>query len=97
VEDNGAVTVRLAGDYDVSTAATITDQVRRALAGGAREVVVDMADVVFMDSTALGALIEANHASHDAGAELRLVRVPANTHRLLTLTALDQVFRIEPA
>lgn len=91
---DGTATIRLSDEYDVANAPTITRDVDAAIAGGATSIVVDMASVVFMDSTALGALIEAKKRAEAAGASLVLSDVPQNTARLLQLTALDQVFTV---
>ena len=94
MSSDDTVTIRLSEEYDVANAPTITGDVDAAIADGARRVVIDMSSVVFMDSTALGALIEAKKRAEAGGATLELADVPANTERLLRLTALDQVFTI---
>ena len=63
-----AVVIRLAGELDVYNA----DQVRAALTGaasaGPSRVVVDLGEVEFMDSTALGVLIEARRSLPEGAA-----------------------------
>ena len=60
-----AIVVRLAGDLDLYN----TERVRSALAGAIdrspSRLVVDMADVEFIDSTALGALVDAHRKFPD--------------------------------
>ena len=56
---NGAVVVRLGGELDLYNAEEIRHALTDVIAGGAPRIVVDMSDVDFVDSTALGVLVEA--------------------------------------
>jgi anti-anti-sigma factor len=84
----GAVVVRLAGELDLYNA----DDVRRALAGaiddGAARIVIDMSEVDFVDSTALGVLIEARSK---LGKDALLLAAPRlETRRTLEVSGLDR-------
>jgi anti-sigma B factor antagonist len=56
---NGDVVVRLAGEIDLYNAAEVGAALEQAGESGPARVVVDLAQVDFVDSTALGTLIEA--------------------------------------
>lgn len=86
------VTIVLTGEIDASNAATITTQVERALGSGARDIVVDLTDVSFFDSTGLGALIAARTACGDGGAALSLRAPSPQVRRILDLTATASLF-----
>ena len=83
-----AVVIRLAGELDVYNA----DQVRAALTGaasaGPSRVVVDLGEVEFMDSTALGVLIEARRSLPEGA--LRLASPQLETMRALKVSGLDR-------
>jgi anti-sigma B factor antagonist len=85
---DGAVVVQLAGELDLYNA----DDVRAALAEAAeaepRCVVVDLAAVEFLDSTALGVLIEARAKLGDG--KLRLAGPQLGTRRTLQVSGLDR-------
>jgi anti-sigma B factor antagonist len=87
-----AVVVHLAGELDVYN----VDQVRAALAGAAADgpsrVVIDLANVEFMDSTALGVLIEARGALPEGA--LRLAGPQLETVRALKVSGLDRHLQI---
>lgn len=55
------VVVRLVGDHDLSTAPELRTVLRKAVADGP-EVVVDLSETTFLDSSILHALIEADVA-----------------------------------
>ena len=87
-ERSGGVVIHLAGELDLYNA----DEVRAALAGamdgGADRIVIDMTDVEFVDSTALGVLIEArSKVGHDG---LRLAAPQRETRRTLQVSGLDR-------
>lgn len=85
---DGAVVVRLAGELDLYNA----DAVRAALADATgrrpQRLVVDLAQVEFLDSTALGVLIEAR--SKLGKGALVLASPGAETRRALQVSGLDR-------
>ncbi|MDT4923220.1 MAG: anti-sigma factor antagonist [Pseudonocardiales bacterium] len=66
------------------------------LESGAHTVVVDLSGVAFLDSTGLGALVEARAATSEAGGALLLVCGQERILKLFTITGLDGVFAIYP-
>jgi anti-sigma B factor antagonist len=94
VEDVGtACVVRLGGELDLYNA----DQVRSALAeacGKAPErIVVDLGEVEFIDSTALGVLIETRTKLDNRGG-LILAAPGLETRRALQISGLDKLFTV---
>lgn len=90
---DGAVVVSLAGELDLYNA----DEVRRALLdASAREpnvLVVDLGEVTFIDSTALGVLIEAHSRMADRQG-FRLAAPGVETRRALEVSGLDRHFLV---
>ena len=88
-----ACVVSLGGELDLYNA----DQVRAALAGACADsperVVVDLAEVEFLDSTALGVLIEARTKLGDRRAFL-LASPGLETRRALEISGLDRHFTV---
>jgi len=86
---DGAVVVRLVGELDLYNA----PEVRLALLGVCAEqpkrLVVDLGEVDFLDSTALGVLIEARTKLENRQAFL-LASPGLETHRAITISGLDQ-------
>ncbi|GGK86821.1 STAS domain-containing protein [Mangrovihabitans endophyticus] len=92
--DDGTVTVRLHGEVDVLT----VDEVRMALAEAIRSrpasVVVDLADLTFIDSTGLGAIVFGFQRAREADIAFALARPPAGIHRLLVLSGVLEVIKL---
>jgi anti-anti-sigma factor len=84
----GAVVLRLGGELDLYNADDIRTALSGAIDGGAERIVVDMSDVEFVDSTALGVLIEArSKLGHDG---VLLAAPQAETRRTLEVSGLDR-------
>ena len=94
IEKNGdAVVVHLAGELDLYNA----HEVREALLGCTEQaperLVVDLAEVKFIDSTALGVLIEGR--TRMANRKAFLLAAPAlETRRALEISGLDKHFSV---
>src|SRR5215210_2905176 len=69
--DEGQATFTLDGDVDLSTSQTVRDAVCEALDGGARDVVLDLSGVSFLDSAGLNGLLNVARDVDRRGATLR--------------------------
>jgi len=90
---DGAVVVRLAGELDLYNAHDVRDALLTALAAGPQRLVVDLAEVSFIDSTALGVLIEARTRLKNRRAFL-LAGPGLETRRALEVSGLDRHFAV---
>jgi anti-sigma B factor antagonist len=86
--------VAVSGEVDVYSAPELKDSLTSLLQSGAKAVVVDLSDVAFLDSTGLGALVEARAAMSEAGGALPIVCSQERILKLFTITGLDGVFSI---
>ena len=87
-ERNGAVVLRLAGELDLYNADEIRNALTAAIDGGAPRIVIDMSGVDFVDSTALGVLIEARSKLGYDGVLLAAPQL--ETRRTLEVSGLDR-------
>ena len=87
-EQDGSVIVRLAGELDLYNADDVRRGLAQAIDTGAEKIVVDMAEVEFVDSTALGVLIEARSKLGRPG--LMLAAPQLETRRTLQVSGLDR-------
>jgi anti-sigma B factor antagonist len=84
----GAVVVHLAGELDLYNAEELRASLARATEGRPSRVVLDLADVDFLDSTALGVLIEAHSKLERDG--LALAAPQLETRRTLQVSGIDR-------
>jgi anti-anti-sigma factor len=89
----GGVIVRLAGELDLYNASTVRDALTRAAADGPERMIVDLSEVEFIDSTALGVLIEARTMLRDRK-EFVLAGPGLETRRALEISGLDRHFAV---
>jgi anti-sigma B factor antagonist len=89
--DTTVVTVQ--GDLDLASAPDLKWALGDLQAAGARHVVIDLAKVSFIDSTALGVLVGAQRAL-DTGIRMAIACNEENVLRIFELTGLDCMFEI---
>lgn len=91
-EREGAVPVlRLLGTLDISTVDQLRERTIALLEEEAPAVTVDLAQVTFVDSSGLGALLAGKKRAMEKGKEYYLLDCPAPLQSLLALVGLDQV------
>jgi anti-sigma B factor antagonist len=86
--------VTVSGDLDASTAPQLREELVRAADEGAMEIVVDILKVPFVDSVALGVLVEASKGTRARGGVFKVVCDDRRIARIIEITGLDRIFRI---
>ena len=92
-ESGEAVVVRLAGELDLYNAPALRAGLLECAARNPSRLLVDLAEVTFIDSTALGALIEVR-ASLGSKDGLVLVSPGLEARRALEVSGLDRHFEV---
>ncbi len=96
-ERGGTHVVTLAGEIDMVSCASLLEPFEHLGDPPPATVAFDLADVTFIDSTGLSALIQADAAATAAGSRLVLRRVPDRVLKLMKITQLDRALTVEPA
>jgi anti-anti-sigma factor len=79
-----------AGDLDIAAVPRLRNALGAA-AGGRTHVMLDVANVTFMDAAALGVIAATAGRIRRAGGKLTILRPPPNVELVLRLTDLDKV------
>ena len=87
----GSAVVHAAGEIDAGTVHGFDEAVTEA-ASLASHLVIDLAQVTFVDSSGLGGLIVARRSARNRGGSVSLVAAPPSVHRLLGSTQLHDAF-----
>lgn len=90
---NGGVVISLAGELDLYNAEEVRSALLDACSAGPEVLVVDLEEVRFIDSTALGVLIEARSRMTERGG-FRLAAPGLETRRALEVSGLDRHFLV---
>jgi anti-sigma B factor antagonist len=86
--------VHVTGEIDVYTAPILREELATLIDAHHTDLVVDLSDVSFMDSTGLGVLVGALKKIKTVGGDLRLVIDQEKVLKVFRITALTQVFPI---
>jgi anti-sigma B factor antagonist len=85
--------IRLKGRLDLVSGADVRQRLAETIDGGRRHIVIDLAEVPFIDSSGLAALISGLKSARLAGGDLRIAQAASQARVVLELTRLDRVLR----
>jgi anti-sigma B factor antagonist len=86
----------LTGSLDIATSPTVRAALTSASERGGHQLIVDLTQVDFLDSTGLGALIGGQRRAREFDREVRIVAKEGQILRLLRITGLLKVFSVYP-
>lgn len=86
-----ACVVRLSGDIDIAVVPELRKSLADALETGCANVVLDLSEVVYADSSALGLLVWLDHRLRPASGRLVLAGANADVSRILEISGLVNV------
>jgi anti-sigma B factor antagonist len=92
--DGGAHIIRVSGEIHVSTAPEFAQRLSAAIDSGKTAVVLDMAEVEFIDSTGLSVLLNGLRLVTQMHGRLALVCTNPTVLRLFLITSLVETFDI---
>ena len=95
--DDRSVLVRLKGDLDVEGARTAREGLSGLLKAGRVDLTINLDRVGFLDSSGLAALISALRRARERGGDVRVETTNRRIRRVFEVTALAQVFKLQPA
>ena len=73
----------------------LRDTIRDLIAKGSKKVLLNLADVTYIDSSGIGELVSAFTAVRREGGELKLLKLTKKVHDLLQITKLYTVFDVK--
>jgi anti-sigma B factor antagonist len=94
-EVNGVAVVWLDGRIVLGEeTVALREKVKGLLGEGKKKLVLDLKNVMFIDSAGLGALVAAHTSAKLSGATLRLCNLGSRANELLQLTRLLTIFEV---
>ena len=73
----------------------LRDAVRDLLAKGSKNILLNLGDVNYIDSSGIGELVSAYTTARNQGGELKLLNLTRKVHDLLQITKLYTVFDVK--
>ncbi|MCG5220972.1 STAS domain-containing protein [Streptosporangium sp. KLBMP 9127] len=92
---SGRQVVQVGQRLDVGTVSSVRDRLHKALDQGKGDLVVDLTGLEMIDSTGLGMLVGTHRRALETDRRLVLRGVPPRIMRVLTVTRLNRVLRVE--
>jgi anti-sigma B factor antagonist len=93
--DSTHASITLVGELDSYTAPRLRAAVESAVGEGVDGLTLDVTDVSFIDSTGISILVWAHKRVAERGGALVLRSPRPDVYRVLEITRLNQVFRID--
>ena len=86
--DGDAHVIELAGEFDLAGAALLEEELLRVEASDAEQIVIDLRELEFIDSTGVRLVYMADARTRRGDARLTIRRGPSRVHRIFELTDL---------
>jgi anti-sigma B factor antagonist len=94
-EIDGKVVVKLSGDVDLEHCTAVRGLLLDCVSHG-KDLLVDLSDVSYLDSSGIASLVEALQVAAKNGTALKLFSASTQAMRVFELARLDKVFAIHP-
>jgi anti-sigma B factor antagonist len=91
-EQDGWAVLAVSGEIDIATAPSLRERLHGLLAEDKRQIVVDLDDVGFLDSTALGVLVGVLKRARGEDGDVRIVCTQPRVRKVFEITRLDSAF-----
>lgn len=93
---DGVAVVDISGRITLGEGSTLLrDTVRDLVSKGKKQILLNLGDVTYIDSSGIGELVSAYTSVRNQGGELKLLNLTKKVHDLLQITKLYTVFDIK--
>lgn len=93
--DTATVILAIHGDADLRVAGELEDRLGSVIDEGPPALVVDLSGTKFLDSMALGILLDGMKRLRDKGGRFRVVAPGVEVRRIFEITLLDRIFELD--
>ena len=91
-EQDGWTVLTVSGEIDIATAPSLRERLHALLANDHHRLVIDLDDVGFLDSTALGVLVGVLKRARMENGEVRIACAQPRVLKVFEITRLDTAF-----
>ena len=94
-EEGGVTIVDASGRLTLGeSTSALRNKIRELVDGGSRRIVLNLADVTYIDSSGIGELVSGFTTVANQGGQLKLLNLTKKVHDLLQITKLYTVFEV---
>ena len=93
VQENGDVRILRVGETRLTypTLSAFFTEVRQLVDGGARKLLIDLSSVSYIDSAAIGCLMDIHRLLQDKGGVLRLAAPQSRVETMISMTGVHKI------
>jgi anti-sigma B factor antagonist len=92
---DGTMVLGVCGELDLASACTMENALSRAAGAGAKVIVLDLADLEFVDSSGISVLVRAQLRATREGRRLVLRNLSVQVARVLAVSGVDATFTLD--
>jgi anti-sigma B factor antagonist len=97
VTEGPTTTLRVAGEVDLATADELSQAATAALESGTQTLVIDLAEVTFLDSTGLAVLVAVTNRTTADSVSLTIRDPAPRVRNVINITGLGRFLPISPS
>lgn len=94
VAEVGVTILDIKGEIDLYNAPDIKDTIKQQIDAGKKKIIINLKDVVYIDSSGIGALISSLSNLKKVGGGLKILHVYDSVKKVFELTKLTSFFEI---
>ena len=87
----------ISGEVDIYDAPEMKERLHKCIDRTPADLILDCAELSYIDSTGMGVLISVLKHLKDVGKEMRIIRLSPYIYKIFTITGLQNIFTIEVA
>jgi anti-anti-sigma factor len=96
--DGGVARIAFAGELDIAATPVVYDYIDACLLDqSVTGIVGDLANMTFVDSGGIRALLTCRHMAHDLGKTFRLINIQGGAKAVLDLTGVTPLLAVDPS
>lgn len=92
--DNNAVVLELEGEIDIYSSSDVKDTIINQIDSGAKNIIIDLDKVYYIDSSGIGAFISSLAAIKKINGKMFIIRVTDAVKKVFELTKLTNFFKM---
>lgn len=92
----GVPVLHLRGEIDLHTCGELRTTLQRLMESGRYQIILDLGGVPYLDSAALGVLVDAVRRARENNGALYLARITPFVLRAFEITRLIKIFQVHP-
>lgn len=92
--DDNILVLKLEGEIDIYSSSDVKDSIINSIDSGVKNIIIDLENVSYIDSSGIGAFISSLAAIKKIGGKMCFIQVSESVKKVFELTRLTNFFKI---